>query len=399
MRELDNWLDTYIEYVENTESAKVFHKWVGISLLAAVLRKKYWFKFGRFKIYSNLYIVLIAEPGIARKTQAISYGTNLLNEIPGINISADTITREALLLDLEESIDEAELPDGTMFKHASMTVRSREFESFLGQKKENTKMLVMLTDLFDCEEIPFRYRTKHEGYNVIPSVFFNLIGATTPESLASSLPVVAIGGGLTSRIIFIWADDKEKKVAIPEDLKPYLTEPLIRDLSIISRLVGEVTFDAKARKEWLRWYNIYEERDPQRICKDPAFNSWYTRKPLFAIKLAMILSAAESNTTELKWESFEKALALLVSTEEDMQKTFSAIGRSEITADVDLVKNIIRKYSKISERNLLQLVWRDIDAKKFDNVISTILRSGSARGEYLQKGGNPQMWYFWNKNG
>jgi len=73
-------------------------------------------------------------------------------------------------------------------------------------------MLVLLTDLFDCEELPWKYRTKHSGSNVIPSVFLNLVAATTPDALASALPSTAIGGGLTSRIMFIWADKKYKKV-------------------------------------------------------------------------------------------------------------------------------------------------------------------------------------------
>ena len=64
-------------------------------------------------------------------------------------------------------------------------------------------MLVFLTDLFDCRELPWKYRTKGRGDNTIENLYLNLLAATTPDSLASSLPALAIGGGLTSRILFI----------------------------------------------------------------------------------------------------------------------------------------------------------------------------------------------------
>ena len=84
MRKLHNWLDAYCEYTTDTESAPIFHKWVGLSMLAGVLRKKVWLSLGRIKIFPNLYVVLVAEPGVSRKSQSISYGVDILNEIPNI---------------------------------------------------------------------------------------------------------------------------------------------------------------------------------------------------------------------------------------------------------------------------------------------------------------------------
>jgi len=398
-RQLKNWLKAYQEYTEETESAPVFHKWVGVSMIAAALQKKVWFNFGRLKIYPNLYVVLIAEPGIARKTQAISYGTKILNEIPEITLSADATTKEALLQDLEEIGNRSEtiLPDMTSFKHASLSIISREFESFLGQKSENTKMLVLLTDLFDCEEIPWKYRTKNSGSNTIPSVFLNILGATTPESLASSLPSSAIGGGLTSRIIFVWAAGKTKKIPIPEinERAKSLILPLKQDLAAIARIIGGYDYSVNSRKFWVDWYNTYDERDSNRICKDPAFNGWYARKPLFLLKLSVILSAAESSEKIVETEKIEEALSFITEVELAMGRTFSAVGRSEITSDVDLVMSTIKQYRSIAEAQLMQMVWRDIDARKFDNVIRTILSTGQVKREYKREGIDTKIIYTW----
>jgi hypothetical protein len=395
-RQLGDWLEGYIGFTKETESAALFHKWVGISMIASALRRKVHFYFGRIWVYPNLYVILVAEPGIARKTQAISFGEDILTEVTGITTSADAITPQALLEDLEQAADDAVMPDNTTFRHSSLSILSGEFESFLGQKRENSKMIVTLTDLFDCKSRPFKYRTKHAGTNIVPHPFLNLLAATTPESLASSLPSTAIGGGLTTRMIFIWAEDKEKKVPVPvltKDMRD-LKQLLIQDLTVIARIAGGYRFTKDSRAWWNKFYKAYNERDPGRICKDPAFHGWYSRKPMFMIKIGTILAASRHNERVIDIQDFERALVYLEEAEGSMSKTFTAVGRSDITADVDLVRTIIERYGAISEKKLLQMVWRDIDAKKFDNVISTLVRSGDTTRRYKGPKEEKGIWYF-----
>lgn len=402
-RRLDNWLDAYFQYTFDTESASIFHKWVGFSTISGAMQKKVWFNFGRFRIHPNLFVVLVAEPGIARKTKALELGEDITAEITTITRSADCITPQALLEDLELAGHDEEMSDGSTFKHNSLSIISGEFESFLGQKTDNKKMLVLLTDLFDCKHRPYRYRTKASGTNVISSVFLNLQAATTPDSLASSLPTTAIGGGLTTRIIFVWADDKSKKVSVPELTKPILElkQDLIVDLSVIHRIVGGYNFTKESRKWWDDWYyNKFNERDPARKCKDPAFNGWYTRKPVFVIKLAMILSAAKHSQLYANTEEFEEALKILDEVEAEMACAFSGVGRSEIATDVALCAKIIEREGIIYEKTLLHRVWRDIDANKWDNVSATLIKRGDVKRTYEgPKGadGKPMkgVWYKW----
>lgn len=396
-RRLDNWLESYLEYTLETEPAKQFHIWTGLSAIASALRKKVWFRFGRIRIHPNLFVVLVSEPGVARKTQAITYGEEIVSEVSAIVTSADAITPQAMLEDLERSKAEEVMPDNTTLMHNSLSIISSEFESFLGQKKDNTKMLVLLTDLYDCKIRPYRYRTKGAGTNVIASAFLTLEAGTTPESLASSLPPTAIGGGLTTRILFIWADGKEKKVDVPEisaEIKE-LKKHLIHDLTVMSRIVGAYTYNKESRKWWKNFYNNYEELSPERLCKDPTFRGWYSRKPTLMLKVGMLLAAAKSNTLTIGILELEEALARIESVEEVMHKAFLAVGRSEITPDVALVMTIVQREKVISEKQLMSLVWRDIDNLKFDNVINTTIRAGNIKREFRSPEGKPGVYYHW----
>lgn len=396
-RRLKNWLTSYAEYTHDTEPPRQFHRWTGLSAISAALRKKVWFKFGRLRIHPNLYVVLVSEPGIARKTQAISYEEEIVSEVSVIVTSADAITPQAMLEDLEMAKTEEIIPNGTVLTHNSLSIVSGEFESFLGQKRDNTKMLVLLTDLYDCKIRPYRYRTKGAGSNIIASPFLSLLAGTTPESLASALPSSAIGGGLTSRILFIWADKKERKVDVPEtspELKE-LKKHLIYDLTTISRITGAYTYTPESREWWRTWYNNYEELDPNRLCKDPVFRGWYSRKPTLVLKVATLLAAAKSDILKVGVLEFDEALATVEGNERGMQRAFAAVGRSEVTPDVALVLQIIQRHRVISEKQLMSLVWRDIDSVKFDVVIGTCIKIGSVSRQFKSPKGKSGIWYSW----
>ncbi len=146
---------------------------------------------------------------------------------------------------------------------------------------------------------------------------------------------------------------------------------------------------------WENFYENYEELSPERLCKDPAFRGWYSRKPTLMLKVGMLIAAAKSNTLIVGIPELEEALVRIESVEATMHKAFMAVGRSEITSDVALVMQILQRSKTISEKQLMSLIWRDVDDKKFDNVISTIIKAGNAKREYRSPEGKPGVWYHW----
>ena len=87
------------------------------------------------------------------------------------------------------------------------------------------------------------------------------------------------------------------------------------------------------------------------------------------------------------------ALADLQQVERVMSNAFKAIGKSEISAEVDAVFQIVMKARWISEKVLMSAVWRDIDSSKFQNVIDTLLKTGKIAREYKGPKGEPGIWY------
>jgi hypothetical protein len=382
--------------MENTEPARLFDIWVGYSVIASALRRKVSLQLGRLIYFPNIYVVLVAEPGVARKTQAIKNGVSFISTVPDIRLSADSITKEAMTEDIEKSGLDELMPDGSQLRHCSLNIISKEFESFLGQKKENNRMLTALTDLFDCPD-DWSARTKHSGSSNIINLWVNLLAATTPESLASSLPATAVGGGLTSRIVFIWADKKKKSVCIPSmtEEEVELKTELEKELYRISRLSGNFTMTADCIKKWTAWYDKFDEDEGgERICKDKSFSGWYSRKPTYIIKIAMLRSASESSNLVIQWKHVEGAIESIKEVEHLMGSAFKAIGKSEISAEIASVHQIIYDAKVISEKQLMTRIWRDVDSSKLDNVIDTLIKTGKVRRTFKGPKDEPGIWYW-----
>jgi len=209
---MKDWIDTFLAYTDNTEPPLLYREWVAVSVVASALQRKCFLKWGHLKWYPNLYIVLVAPPGRARKGTAMGDGKQFLTKL-GIPLAAEAITREALIRELGKSTDTILRPEiNKIIMHSSLTVYSSELAVFLG--KNNFQLLFDLTDWFDCADT-WTYRTKNQGEDIINGVWVNLLGATTPELIQQSLPSDAIGGGLTSRIIFVFAGNKGKLVPFP----------------------------------------------------------------------------------------------------------------------------------------------------------------------------------------
>lgn len=383
----ENWLDSYVELQARTEPAKMFDIWTGLSVIASALRRKVTLQLGRLVYHTNIYVVLVAEPGVARKTQAIKYGVKFIDTIPDIKVGVDSTSKEAMTDDIESSTFPDVLPTGEQFLHSSLSIISKEFESFLGAKKENNRMLTALTDLFDCPD-KWTSRTRNSKSNDIIKPWLNLLAATTPDSLANSLPTSAVGGGLTSRIMFIWADKKKCSVAVPDmnEKEMQLKASLEKDFYQISRICGEYSMTKECLNNWIDWYNAFDEDESgERICQDRSFSGWYSRKPTYIMKIAMLCAACESNDLILQWKHVERAVVLIRDVELTMGNAFRSMGKSELSADVGIVFQLVKSYGSITEKALMNLVWKDLDSSKFEVVMDTLIKSGRVKREYKDK--------------
>lgn len=366
-RILDDWLDSYLEFTHNSEPAETFRLWSGIATIAGVLQRKCVFEFFDLTFYPNMYTVLVGPPA-ARKGTAMDQARPFLEELD-IKMAAEAITREALIRELKESNDNLIIDGEFKAFHSSLTIWAQELTVFLGYN--NLQLMSDLTDWYDCKS-RWTYRTKHEGVDDITGVYVNLFGATTPDLIRSAMPLDAIGGGLTSRIIFVYEPDKGKIVplTIKTPAQIQIGIDLKKDLRRMLIMSGGFKYEGKKFTDlWVDWYLAQEGNNP---FEDNKFTGYFARRAPHVLKLSMIASASRSDEMIIRRTDLERSIRILERTEEKMPRTFAGVGKAP-HADV-LAKVMydigMEKHVKLSD---LQEVYRnDADAFMLSKIVETM---------------------------
>lgn len=373
-RVVGDWLDAYLEYTDDTEPPRSYHTWVGISCIAGALQRRVWLEWGFERIHPNMYIVLVGPSGRTRKGSALAIGKDLLKEV-GVPTTAEAVTRESLVRRMFDKTVSFLTPEGRAVYHCSMTCFSEELSVFLGQN--DIKFLSNLTDWYDSHA-EWTYETKNSGIDHLQGLCFNLLGATAPEWFQSILPQEAIGGGFTSRIIFVVEERKRKTVPEPT-ISPKaeaIRRGLIADLQRIFTLSGPCQFNAAAKLAYTDWY-VEQDRllaDGQLPVDDPRFSGYAERRATHLRKLMIVLSASHSDTLIITPSDFSRAVDILTSVEKNMHKTFGGFGKAPSSDAVEKVMSYLR-ISNISTRStILRKFYRDIDSQAIDVVEDTLVK-------------------------
>lgn len=368
-RQLTDWLTGYMAYTNTTEPSDNYRLWTGISVLSSVLQRKCKLEWGTLTFYPNMYVVLVGPSG-ARKGTAMSPGMAFLDEL-GIKLAAEAITREALIRELKNAnATDQNITTGKMMFHSSLTIWAQELTVFLGYG--NLQLMSDLCDWYDCRN-RWTYRTKNMGTDEIIGVFVNLFGGTTPSLIRSAMPLDAIGGGLTSRIVFVFEEDTARCQPMPflSDAQLGLREQLKLDLERIHAMHGDFKVTKEFLDVWTDWYVGQHKNDP---FEDPGhrFEGYFRRRPVHVMKLSMIVNASRTDRMIIEALDFDRALGILLEVEKKMPNTFSGVGRYQHAETLTAVMNELGVRGEMTQEELAFLFRNDVDGFTLRGIINSL---------------------------
>ena len=370
-RRLNDWLNGYLKYSENSEPPQSYHIWIGLGMIAGALQRRAYVKWGSTIIYPNLYVVLVGPSGKAKKGTALNIGKPILKQA-SVKVIEGAITPEKLTRRMGEAL--ANITNGTTGKvefQCAVTYVSDELSVFLGQN--NLRLLANLCDWYDCPA-DWTYDTKGQGTDKLEGICFNMIAATAPDWLPSILPKEAVGGGFTSRVVWVVEEDKGKTVVYPT-IDEELQKALVYDLQRIMLMSGEFQFSVEGRARYEEWY-LAEDTENRRgnpVIKDPKLAGYCERRATLIKKLAMILSASEDSSMIITDKHIDRGLDLLARVEKKMARVFSGLGSGRYTYAMEMLLGFIVKHKKVSKSQVLSLFFRDIDDYTFDVITKTLI--------------------------
>lgn len=396
-RHFDNWITSFMEYASYGEAPKHMYFWTAVSTIAGALRRQVWIDQAYFQWHPNFYIILVAPPGIVSKSTTAGVGMSLLKKVPDITFGPDVVTWQALVGAFAESTIAFEY-QAEFHSMSALTIESSEFGNLLNP--QDKEMIDLLVALWDGKPGEFSKRTKSSGNDSIVNPWINLIACTTPSWIAGNFPEYMIGGGFTSRCLFVYADAKAKYVAypgleVPKDLHTTAAK-LVEDLTHISRICGEYKL-TKGAVEWgKKWYEKhYSQKNPD--LDEERFGGYVARKQTHMHKLAMILAAAMGDELVLTEEHLSLAHTMVTDLEPDMQFVFSKIGKTEDALYIERLIWYIHKRGGCKWDEAYRFVHTYFPKiQDFENVMTGAIKAGYVKlevtpdGFFLRPGREPQ---------
>lgn len=377
-RNYNDWLKAYCDYASYSESPRRMHFWSGVSALAGCLRRRVWLDMKYFIWSPCFYILLVAPPGIVSKSTTAGVAIDLLRKVPGIKFGPQAVTWPALVSAFANAMEQFEY-NSEWYTQCALTLESSELGNLINP--DDREMIDLLVTLWDSKQGGFTKVTKGSGTDVVENPWINMIACTTPAWIEGNFPEYMIGGGWTSRCLFVYADTKDKLQAYPYKYVPANHDEtklkLIQDLEHIAiNLVGPFQLSPEAEKWGEAWYERHY-RSPPKHLEDSRFSGYLARKQTHLHKLAMILSASRSDERVISMEDLIVGEAMLTDLEKDMPKVFQKIGRKEESIQAERFIDYVKVHSPVEYTAAYRYIHVHFPGlRDFESVCNGAIRAG-----------------------
>lgn len=387
----DSFIKQYLHYIGDTEAPIFYHRWSALSMIGAYLGRQYSFSLGHFEIYSNMYTMLIGDPG-TRKSTAIKIAKKILIGAGYATISADKSSKEKFLLDLagEDAGTEGKSVDDILDQNlwgkdseedAEMYIACDEFNDFIGLG--NMEFISLLGTMWDYNG-DYKNRIKTGKSVTIHNPTVSILGGNTPTSFANAFPPETLGQGFFSRLLLIYGESTGKKIPFP--VMPSVSETSnitkeLQKIKLTSR--GQAKLNPVAKDLLAKIYHTTHAMD------DARFISYSNRRFTHLLKLCLVVSAADY-CTSIEERHVVEANTLLTHTEHLMPKALGQFGKAR---NSDVTHKIMTILSDTLVPLQVKDIWKHVhnDMDKLNDLVD-MLRSLLAadkifnvQGGYLSK--------------
>ena len=358
-------LKKYYDYtLPNTESPVTFHRWSFLTCVAASLGRNFYLPFGHGVIYPNLLTLLVGAPA-TRKTSAIRIASRLLKNSGYINVTDGKTSKEKFLEDFSDNFSflakAQEDEDGFDFLSSEsdalqvteILIAAEEFQNFLGAG--NAEFASILGDLYDNKD-SYHIRLKGGKSLSIANPTLSILGGITQTGLSTCLPPELIGQGFMSRLLLIFSQPTNKKIAFPKEPSIESTNWMLEALSEIRNTCQGICNLSESAMKYLE--NVYTSFPGH---PDYRFQHYNGRRFSHLLKLCMCVAACDLSTT-IEEHHAVYANTILYQAELNMPAALAEFGKSNYAESMGrILTHLEQADSPISMSELHKLVHHDLN--------------------------------------
>ena len=364
-----SWITEVVDSCEENEAPPRFFYWAAISAISAVVKKQVWIDRHFYHLYPNTYVFLVAKSGM-KKGVPINVARKLVEKVDATRIISGRNSMPQVLKDLSKAFT---LESGGMIKDAQAFLLSGELAAFFVKDPDALTVLTDLHDTYAYEKF-WTNSLKGTGIDKLIKPCITLLGATNEDHFSDAVPLNAIGGGFIARTFIVFSLERGKLNSLTEKPKKIVDiDGLSKYLKVISQVNGEFVWTDASKKTYDIWY--------YKFMGSEGTDSTGTNNRIGdqIIKVAMILSLAESTNLILKESHVIEAIDVCTTCISGMRQVTMGAGKSNLAMATRLVMRelIINKDHKMTKEKLLQKYWGEFDSFDLDRVCETLVNSGA----------------------
>jgi MoxR-like ATPase len=340
-----------------TEVPATFSRWAMISAVGAWIGKSCYFRHGDYKVYPNLYVMLLGAPG-TRKSTAIKKVSRILRVAGYDSFSAEKTTKEKFLMDMAGELSDDE-KDGDFLdidlskEYTECYIAADEFNDFFGNNiLEFVSLLGVLWDYSGT----YKSKVKNSLSVEIKDPTISILGGNTQTTLANTFPPDVMGQGFFSRMIAIYAEPTGRKITFPKAISEEELKYTVDYLFEIKKVAaGELVITSGAIDLLDTIYKKWKPIDDER------FTHYSNRRLTHLIKLVIIHTVTRLSA-KIEEQDVVYANTVLSHAEHFMPKAYGEFGRSKNAAASHKVLSAIEgSYEPVQFTDLWSRVSSDLN--------------------------------------
>lgn len=310
--------------------------------------------------WPNMYISYVGPPAETYKSTAMDAAIEILEEVPILHRGPNTASKPSLLAELVDAEENA------------IYITSRELSDLI--TTAGPEMYEFLTSIYDGHK-SFKSTTISRGVELVNKPCLNLIAATTPVWLTDTMPEPVIGGGFSSRMIWVYEDKPRWKKVIHHDTvfpdsMHELKDALVHDLKHIST---QINGEFRLTDECADFINNFNNN--MKIPKATKLSGYYGRKIAHMLKIAMLLKLSKTDELVLEKKDCEESLDVLATIEPKLGKVFEGVGKNVYTMSAKNIVEYIKDNNRVNRSDLLRAFEAAAEPAKLDELINGLVNA------------------------
>lgn len=311
----------------------LFRLWSGIACVSGALERRIWAKTGSGIIYPNMYILLVAPPGVGKfiveTVRALWQDTQEPgSRLPAFHVASDSVTNASMMDELGKAKDVLITPSGPPLQFHSLLIAAEEFQVLL--PGYDTQFIASLNSIYNNKSIHRETRrTGSVKELIIENPHMCILGGAQPSYFASTFPEEAWSTGFARRVIMIYSTEMPlRSLFFEPEQRPHLRQDMLRRLGKMSTLYGPMLWGARSADCIDTWHLAGGSPRP----KHSKLTHYNRSRSVFVAKLATISAISRTERQVIEHIDVSRAIEWLCEAEKMMPDIFrEMIGKNDGT--------------------------------------------------------------------